>query len=160
MKQTKAFCAAMIAMFGLMATLPANAAFVRAFWTGVIDQAVAGNPLELAVGDKLSAQFFVDSDQLTSMLAGAETTITADAVFYMPASNPFVVSTAGSTPSFTAQILLTGGGGWTLSQDASLVATGDWNTPDIKMASRVIPIPAALPLFLGALGLIAGLRRR
>ena len=49
---------------------------------------------------------------------------------------------------------------WQAVDSGSIIAEGTWSLDSIKFPPRVVPVPAALPLLLGALGVLASLRRR
>ncbi|MBT8136906.1 MAG: hypothetical protein KJO54_07830 [Gammaproteobacteria bacterium] len=141
-----------VAVLAFSFSTAANAEMMRAFWAGDILDAVEGNAMDLAVGDSL----FVEMDFDTEWLTDAPRGLTAAAEFHydMPAE------LASREAVLLGDVRFFGNQRWEAMVGGEVFASGRWDPNAAEIAPRVIPIPAALPLMIGALGLLAGIRRR
>lgn len=141
-----------VAVTAFFFSAAANAEMMRAFWAGDIRDAVSGNPMALAVGDQLIVEMNFDSEWLVE----APHDVVAAAQFHdtMPAG------LENRQPVMLGEIHFLSNLRWEAMTDGEVFASGRWDTAAVQFAPRVVPIPAALPLLVGALGLLAGMRRK
>ncbi len=151
---------AAVAVLMVTFSATADAAMMRAFWAGNITDAIEGNAYDLAVGDKIHVEMMFDTNWLTALttnsFSGEPLEVSADFLNTMPSQ----LGLAETTPSFTGVIRFLDNMGWEAVYAGQVIATGDWSTDSIKFSPRVIPVPAAFPLLVGALGILGMMRRR
>lgn len=154
--------AALVATWALSFSATADAEMVRAFWAGSVTDAISGNAYELAIGSKLTASMDFDTAWMETFSGFAPTDVLVVAAdFYMPSSSALFTDQSGfSTPLFTGEIRFLESMVWQVVDAGQIIAAGTWSLDSIKFDQRVVPIPAALPLLIGAIGLLAGFRRR
>ncbi len=163
MKTRRSGIAAVVATLALSFSVTAEAEMMRAFWAGSVVDAVSGNAYELAIGSKLLAEMDFDTEWMESFSGFAPAdSLMVEASFFSHSSSALITDQSGfNTPIFTGQIRFLESMVWEAIDAGEIIATGTWSLDSIKFAQpRVIPIPAALPLMLGALGLLTGFRRR
>lgn len=141
-----------VAVLAFFFSAAANAEMMRAFWAGDILDAVEGNAMDLAVGDSLFVEMEFDTEWLTDAPRG----LTAAAQFHY--SMP--TELANREAVLPGDIHFFGNQRWEAIVGGEVFASGRWDPSAVEFAPRVIPVPAALPLMIGALGLLAGIRRR
>lgn len=154
--------AAVVATLALSFSVTAEAEMVRAFWAGTVMESVSGNAYELAIGSKLFAEMQFDTDWMETFSGFAPTdSLMLEASFFANSASTLMTDqNSFSSPLFSGQVRFLDSMVWEAIAAGELVASGTWSLDSIKFEPRVIPIPAALPLLLGALGLLAGFRRR
>ena len=76
---------------------------------------------------------------------------------------------SGDTTAFAGQVRYLDSTVWQVSDSNGMAASGTWSLESIKFDDtpqiqpqppRVVPVPAGLPLLLGALGCLIGFRRK
>lgn len=154
MRHTRSVSAVLFAAFMFSFAVTADAAMMRATWAGTIVDAVSGNPYALATGQAYTAIGSVDEAALSALISGAEAApvnVNVSLRISAPLVQAYLIHT---------ELRFTGANTW-VALDAAGVefASGSWS-PDRIEFSRVVPIPAALPLLLGAIGVLGGMRRR
>ena len=162
MNNKRSGIAALVAALTLSFSMTADAEMVRAFWAGSVTDSVSGNAYELAIGGKLLAELDFDPRWMESFSGFAPTeSLEIAATFYTNSARTLMADQANHmTPLFSGEIRFLESMVWQAIDGGQIIATGTWSEDSIRFETRVVPLPAGLPLLLGALGVLTGLRRR